>query len=60
MSKHAIVKLGGYEIPLIGIPMESTLEKCDYCAGKFGLLDIRFLGSKFICQKCERIYLSDN
>jgi len=30
-NKHAMVKVGEYEVPLIGIPKDATLEQCQGC-----------------------------
>lgn len=38
---------------LIGIPMASTLERCDLCGDDFPLRELEFLGRQFLCQKCK-------
>lgn len=53
--KYAIVKLGDYNIPLIGIKPSATMEKCDICNNIFYILDINLVfKGYFLCCKCER------
>ncbi len=54
MAKHATVKVGGFEIPLIGLPTHCTLGECDLCHDYFGLTDITYTGKQFLCAKCNQ------
>jgi hypothetical protein len=38
--KHATVKVGGYTIPLIGVPVASTQQQCVGCKQSFHLTQI--------------------
>lgn len=51
--KHASVKLGEYTVPLIGIPVNATQQKCSGCGKEFHLSDITLdkNGNPF-CPKC--------
>jgi len=53
---HASVKLDGMEIPLIGIPMAATQEKCDCCRKEFHLQSValQFCGF-FFCPECQML-----
>lgn len=51
--KHATVRLGEYEIPLVGIPVSSTEGLCAACGKKFYILDLRLDGhARPTCFKC--------
>ena len=54
--KHATVKIGDYEIPLIGLPLSATEMECDLCHDIFHISDVHltFEGKQFLCQKCSR------
>lgn len=52
--KHAIVELGDYKIPLIGIPPEAGLETCDCCGDTMGLSQSVFTGTQMLCPKCAK------
>ena len=54
MSAHAIVHVGNYSIPLIGIPVDATLERCDECGKFFNVRQITLEDGKFICEKCRQ------
>jgi len=53
MSAHAIVHVGNYSIPLIGLPVDATLERCDECGKLFNVRQITLEDGKFICEKCR-------
>jgi hypothetical protein len=53
MAKHATVKIGDYEIPLIGIEECHGLETCDCCGYEYGFDKIFFTGRGFLCFKCK-------
>ena len=38
---HAIIHLDGMKIPLIGIPEDETLERCDRCGEKDNISMLR-------------------
>jgi hypothetical protein len=62
-SEHATVIKDGYWVPLIGIPMRSTIETCDLCGDDAPIIGrgrgeirtpIMFTGRQFLCEKCRR------
>lgn len=60
--KHATVKLGKYEIPLIGIPLSATEMECDLCHNIVHITEVHLMinGKQFLCRKCqEDIYNHD-
>jgi formylmethanofuran dehydrogenase subunit E len=52
-ERHATVSRDGFEVPLIGIPVEATLETCDCCGETIGLSKSVFTGGQILCQKCN-------
>jgi hypothetical protein len=50
---HAIVPLGEYNVPLIGIPKTAVLEECDLCHEEFRLSDVELIGYQILCRKCR-------
>ena len=53
MSDHAIVPVGEYLVPLIGIPVDAAKERCDRCHGVFNLWEV-WVGKQFLCETCHR------
>lgn len=53
MSKHASIRLGGFTIPLIGVPQDATLQECDCCHDIFPIQDIEIVGTQLLCVKCR-------
>lgn len=51
--KHAIVKLDGKDIPLIGIQPESTQDNCDVCGNLKHISLLEFVDGKLICDDCR-------
>jgi len=52
-NKHAMVKVGEYEVPLIGIPKDATLEQCQGCKLYFNFTQIIFdEGGIPYCLRC--------
>lgn len=51
--QHAIIKLGDYNIPLIGVPPNSIEERCDKCKQIFPLLEIALELKSFLCFNCK-------
>lgn len=52
--KHATVKTGEFEIPLIGVNADATKEKCDNCNEAVHIQDIwidEF--GHYLCKKCK-------
>lgn len=49
--KHALVKVDGMLIPLIGIPPDATKEACDKCHKLLPLWEITFTGKQYLCEK---------
>lgn len=58
-SKHATVKTGGYEVPLIGIPKEATTDVCDACGHWFNFSDLKFTDGQLECPKCRKASLEN-
>jgi hypothetical protein len=51
--KHATVKLGNMVIPLIGVPVTSTQERCEGCNKNFHLSEITLDGDgRPHCRQC--------
>ena len=50
--KHATVKLGEHQIPLIGVPPDATDQKCEKCGKVVHLSDSNLQGNKFLCGEC--------
>lgn len=52
--KHATVSVSGYEIPLIGIAPDATLEVCDLCGDYFNIRQVQVSenGRQILCAKC--------
>lgn len=51
--KHAKIKIGEYEIPLIGIAPVEVLEECDLCHDLFSIQIIELTNKQFLCPKCK-------
>jgi len=51
--KHATVTRDGYEVPLIGIPAEATLQECDCCHDIFPLREVELTDRGILCKKCR-------
>lgn len=41
------------EIPLLGVPAETTLEECDCCHDLFPLVEMTLTGPQFLCFTCN-------
>ena len=53
-EKHAEVTIGEYTIPLIGLPREVTLEKCDLCYNIVSIQKITITkNGQFLCFECK-------
>ena len=52
-GRHAMVQREGYSVPLIGIPPDAVLEKCDCCHEQLGLSKLKWDGKQMLCAKCE-------
>ena len=51
--KHATVKIGEFEIPLIGVPQDATQQKCEGCGKNFHLTEITLdADGKPKCPEC--------
>jgi hypothetical protein len=51
--RHALVRLDGNFVPLIGIAYEACLMKCESCNQTYWLGDVELIGNKFICLYCK-------
>lgn len=50
----ATVKIGEYEIPLIGIPDSATQQKCSICGKSFHISEIKIeMNGEPKCSQCE-------
>lgn len=52
--KHALVKIGNYDIPLIGIAEDETKETCDKCKKKFHIQDVEIVWDTILCDSCKK------
>ena len=52
----AVVPLGEYNVPLIGIPPSAVLETCDLCGCFCHLSEIEFnfAGNQWLCPRCRK------
>jgi hypothetical protein len=52
--QHAIVRLGDYNIPLIGIPFDACQQICDGCKQPFHILEVCVAadGKRCLCSIC--------
>ena len=51
---YATVRLGEYEVPLIGIPRTATEEKCSKCGLTFHLADVSMdENMNPVCKSCQ-------
>lgn len=53
MAKHAQVPRDGYVVPIIGIPEDAALERCDLCGNVFSLWTVKWTGRQMLCKKCR-------
>jgi len=53
--KHASVRIGEYDIPLIGIPPSATEYECDLCHNIFEVekMEVNAEGNAVYCPKCR-------
>lgn len=53
MSNHASVRVAGYTVPLIGLPVSATECECDLCHDVFHVQDLTLneAGNQFLCPK---------
>jgi len=56
MGEHATVKVGGYEVPLIGVPVDATQQECSRCGKSVYILlaKLDYHGQP-ICLWCEHL-----
>lgn len=54
MTEWATVVKDGYEVPLILIPKESMLQKCDLCHDDFKMSEVELVGGQMFCAKCKK------
>ena len=52
--KHATIKTGEYEIPLIGVPLTATEMECECCHDILHITGVHLNreGNQFLCEKC--------
>lgn len=53
IEDHATTKIDGIVIPLIGVPPESSRDKCDACKTEYEIRDLFWDLTKLICPKCR-------
>ena len=52
---HALVTLGDYTVPLIGLPPSATLEECDLCHNTFPLQKVEIQArGQILCPRCRQ------
>lgn len=52
-QEHAMVPLGEWSVPLIGVSKEATEERCDLCQELQHMTKVAILGnSRFLCSLC--------
>lgn len=56
MGNHGKVKIGEYEIPLIGVPATATEYECDSCHEIVPVekLELNEQGNQYLCPKCRQ------
>ncbi len=54
--KHPTLKLGEYDIPLIGLPMNCVEETCDTCKKEFHIQEVECVDDKILCFVCKEKY----
>lgn len=58
MSKHASVRIAGYEVPLIGVPVSATNDRCDGCGKDFHIQELAWVmvrtGNVLVCYTCQQ------
>lgn len=52
IDDHAKIKLGEFEIPLIGVLPDATLETCDLCGEIIALQNAVVTDKQVLCKKC--------
>lgn len=55
LHDHAIVKISGYEIPLIGVIPGDTLERCEKCQKIFNIAEVELVVDRFLCLTCRQV-----
>lgn len=57
MNQHATIKLGDYTIPLVGLPVDCTLQECSLCHDMFGIQEVELAvnGRDFYCRQCRGV-----
>ncbi len=58
LSDHAIIKIGGFNVPLLGIAPSAVQDICDGCGKVFNIqqLLVRADGAALLCPVCQRRY----
>jgi hypothetical protein len=51
--KHAVIHIGEYNIPLIGIPDDAVREVCDVCKTKHHIQSVELMGRYILCRFCK-------
>lgn len=54
--KHAVIRIDGFEIPLIGIVPDATQDKCDRCGRTVQFQSLGWTDGKLICDNCNKSY----
>lgn len=60
MNKHAMTTVGEYTVPMLFVPEEAALERCDLCPQELPLREIIFTGKQFLCAKCASAWKSSS
>lgn len=49
----ATIRVAGFDIPLIGLPENATMEVCDACRFEHPIRDTHYDGTHYLCNKCR-------
>ena len=52
-NRWAIVLRDGYKVPLIGVPEDAALERCDRCCEMVALTEAVLCGDSILCLDCN-------
>jgi len=57
--RHATVARDGFDVPLIGIPVEAVLDECQLCGDVYPIRELAFSpAGQLLCSKCRKNHKS--